>query len=513
MTKITSPVDLWAILCSSAGLELRLKGGLPGRDADIEEALKLALSVPSTYQSLADWLVFDAGSPNPKVSTERLLVEILNSQYGFAKMMRDILELLVTAQGKNASHELSIEFKFDDVSESIKATLEQFRGFVDRIQVVFERGPELPGSNHMALILRELRDFAPRSPVEIPVGFPSIIGVRATGHKDIDLQLNLINRLVSDLIKIWKDYGSTRQQVSGSSRAQKDNRDIVFTLKQNWDVEILSRVELISDEVISGRIKPEVVVERLTKALSYVKWTEVRVEKIFQELLDVLNMPAWKRRHELYSVWVGTRMLRVIEKFAPCVYFHAVNGVLSFDFGGSRLATFYSDGRQFDVWAEFRSALVGKSFKRKKSIQPDFRVMLADLSQSDNEKTTYVLECKHYLNASFSNFTQAAIDYARSCPNARVHVVNHGRVDEPTLISALPSELQSNTRFIGSATPLQEAENGILSDVIQSALFPGLSTPVLSDLAAELASGNMEPSSQSVRCGCCGRLAQDCLLC
>lgn len=67
MTTITSPLELWRRLCSSAGLELRLKRGRPGRDADVEVSLRLALGVPATARSLEAWLARDAASAQAKV--------------------------------------------------------------------------------------------------------------------------------------------------------------------------------------------------------------------------------------------------------------------------------------------------------------------------------------------------------------------------------------------------------------------------------------------------------------
>jgi hypothetical protein len=155
------------------------------------------------------------------------------------------------------------------------------------------------------------------------------------------------------------------------------------------------------------------------------------------------------------------------------------------------LATFSWQGRQFDAWAELRSALVGISAKRAKGIQPDFRVVRVDLSQSVNARTTFVLECKHYLNASTANFTQAAEDYARSCPNAVVHVVNHGPADELALRAALPSGLQERARFIGNATPIAEVSTQALTTAIQEALFPDWHPTLPSHQAPGLSSGTV----------------------
>lgn len=501
MTIITSPVELWRHLCSSAGLELRLKGGRPGRDADVEDALRSALAVPDTALSLDAWLISDATLSDPTVSTEQLLIEVLKSQGGFALMMQDILDVLITAEARQASHQLSVEFKFDDVTDPIKSTLEQFREAVHRTQRVLERRPELPNDNLMWPLSKVLRSFVMAFPESTPPDFPPVSAITPTGHTGIDEQLACLARLVSDFRALWRRHGTTRKQVGDAAIALPYTDPDVQVLRGQllaatdyWDVGVLLGAQEISRRTVSGQLHPEDVFEKLTEALSPIEWAEVWVEHTIHELLGVLNLPAWRRRHELYSVWVGTRMLKVVERVAPEMHFHPIDGVLSFEFGGSRLATFNWDNKQFDIWAELRSALVGGSSKRKKGIQPDFRVLQANLSQSANAQTTYVLECKHYLNANASNFAQAAADYARSCPNAVVHVVNHGPADAPALSAALPAELQSRARFIGNATPLREVANQALSNAIQDALFPGLRLPrALSSLAPQPVAGTIVP--------------------
>ncbi|WP_043614342.1 hypothetical protein [Chromobacterium violaceum] len=501
MMLITSPVDLWRNLCAGAGLELRLKGGRPGRDADIEESLRLALKVPDTAASLEEWLALDAAAPLPIVSIEQLLIEVLKSQGGFAQMMQDILDVLITAQAQQSSHPLSVEFKFDDVTDPIKATLEQFRKAVDRMQRVLEKRPKLPNNNLMWLIWRELHDLAPKGPADWPEEFPPAVTVPTTGHGGLDVQLARLTRLVSDFIQLWKRYGATRKEVMDAAHTMTNDvpdaqilRGQLSAASDYWGYKVLSAAQDISRQILARQLDPEMVLEKLAKVLSGIEWIEVWVEHTTQELLDVLRLPVWKRRHELYSVWVGTKLLRVAERAAPNMRFHPVDGVLSFEFGGSRLATFNWNGTQFDIWAELRSALVGRSSKRKKGIQPDFRVLRPNLSNSINEQTTYVLECKHYLSASTSNFTQAATDYARSCPNAVVHVVNHGPTDESALRDVLPAELQPRARFIGSATPLQETADQALSRAIQDALFPGQMLPASDSSTPDPVVGKTAPT-------------------
>lgn len=480
MTMITSPAGLWNQLCDSAGLELRLKSGRPGRDADVEDTVRLALAVPASAASLEAWLTADAAMPQPAVSTEDLLVAVLKSQSGYAQMMQDILDLLITAEARQASRTLSVEFKFDTVSDPIKSTLEQFRETVTRIQRVLARRPILPNDNLMHVISEALRDF---HSFQYTPGFPPLAAMTMTGHGELDAHLATIAQLASGFQALWKQHGATRPEVGQAGHDTLGDPDSgvlrgqLYRATDCWELAVLSGAQALAQQVVAGQMAPGTASALLGNALGGVEWGANWVEHTVQDLLDVLNLPTWRRRHELYSVWVGTRMLKVIAECVPDMHFHPVDNVLSFEFGGSRLATFNWDNRQFDVWAELRSALLGTSAKRTTGIQPDFRILQPALSHPADLQTTYVLECKHYLNASVSNFTQATADYARSCPRALVHLVNHGPADDTVLNARLPANLQSRTHFIGDATPLQEAASQALSNAIRDAVFPGWAPP------------------------------------
>lgn len=480
LNMITSPAELWKCLCSNAGLELKLSKGKLGRDADIEQALRVALNVPDNALSLEAWLIDDALSPNPTVSTETLLIEVLKSQGGFAQMMQDILGLLIDANAVQASNQLSIEFKFDEVNDPIKATLDQFRETVKRTKSIFEKRPKLPSSTHMWSlegVLRKYRQDEYSNNQRQTDDFPAIAPVYKTGNINVDIQLDTIVNLVFSTIELWRQYGETPSLLKHNLYKNTNSFTSELFSRLNafsdyWDISVLESVKELSEQISSGQQNADEVFNTLNTVLNKIEWSHSWVEHTFEELLDILNLPAWKRRHELYSVWVGTRMLAVIRSVVPDMRFHLVDDVLSFAFGGSRLATFNWNNKQYDVWAELRSALMGVSSKRKKGIQPDFRILQVDISKSSALQTTYVLECKHYLRENKHNFIRAATDYARSCPQANVHLVNHGPADEHTLSENLSPELQARTRFIGDATPIRELLEKVVSNAIRHVLFP-----------------------------------------
>ena len=512
MSTLSSPHQLWRKLQADAGLELRRKKGAPGRDADVEDALRLALAVPPKAASLDAWLAADAVSPSPFVTIEQLLVAVLTSQRGYASMMRDILDMLVTADAQHAHNSISAQFRFDQVSDPIRYTLAAFREAVERIENVLASRFELPVARRLWDLRRELGEIAPDNPKDFPPDFPLVLDPPQTGHTRIDAAIGALTELAAEFRSWCSTFGETRQKAIAAVGRQYSNlqdpaqsaiQDRVNASSDFWDVTVLDAVQQIARRIEDGSLAADNATRRLEPLLASIERRQHWITRTFSELLDVLNLPTWRHRHELYSVWVGSVLLRTAKTEADDIRFHPVGGILSFAFGGSRLATYDRDGEQFDVWAELRSALVGSSSKRKKGIQPDFRVLQAGIISSPNVATRLVLECKHYLNPHVSNFAQAAADYSRSCPAASVLVVNHGPADNDALLASVDLALRGRIKFIGDATADNERRSASIYSAIQQTLFPV--RPALA-VDGALADGPAGASSPNVVAGAAGTI-------
>ena len=504
MDVLKSPLQMWRQLQMDAGLELRRKGGIPGRDADIEEALRAALDIPTAAASLDVWLADDAASSTPRVTIEDLLVAVLTSQRGYSAMMGDILDLLVIAKARRDDHVLSVQFRFDEVSDPIRFTLEAFRQEIARAGRVLVSRFELPPAAYLWDLRGKLHAIVPNLPHDRPAGFLPVCDPPITGDQFLDESLNAITELVSEFRAWCAAFGASRTEVfSAVSRNQSGTPDPLqdaLVMRAGaatdfWDVTTLNSVHEIAKQIIGGALNADNVLSKLAPLLGAMVSKQHWITRTYTELLDLLNLPAWRRRHELYSVWAGSVLLRTAVAEADNIHFHVVDGVLSFAFGGSRLATYDRGGEQFDIWAELRSALVGQSKKRKRGIQPDFRVLRASIGSSANAATRLVLECKHYLTASTSNFTQAAADYARSCPTAFILVVNNGPANPAALLESVDKPLQDRIGFIGDATANVERISAPLGSAIQQVLFPKQMQPQTSPAST----GGPSTVSSSVR--------------
>ncbi|WP_144636577.1 hypothetical protein [Bordetella genomosp. 13] len=195
------------------------------------------------------------------------------------------------------------------------------------------------------------------------------------------------------------------------------------------------------------------------------------VADTYAGLLGILILPIWRKRHAMYSVWAGAMLLRTAQRHADSFHFHATAGTLTFAAGGYRLATYEYGQDQFDIWAELRSAAAGG--RRKRGIQPDFRVVRARLDGRDEAATRLALECRHHLTGNASNVAHAAEGYARSCPDADTFLVDREPADRVCPITKAAATTAARIRFIGHATPSRERQHPMLQAALRDALFEG----------------------------------------
>ncbi|VWM13936.1 hypothetical protein [Burkholderia lata] len=490
IVNVNTPLAFWKALQTDAGLELKRKKGVPGRDADLETSLVALLAtqigIPPAA-SVEAALKADAAQTTPVITVESFVETVLSTLQDFSAMMGDILQTLEMASAVNPENALGIAFSFDRTSAPLKFSLESFRAQVEKVRTVSVMQRVLPNGNLRWELLEAARSVVdimalpdtPFPPLAQPAPPP------ASGDPDVDALLLELGRVVDAFCSRLLGYGNHPDryrlfEAVNAALAGTDDDTRRTTIKMaadatdGWDFYLVDAMQKIAYGVKSGSTAPADVASALTPVLNQLPGLPQQIQEKYRELVDMLNLPVWKKRHELYSVWVGTALLRVAKNHADRFEFLPADGELSFAFGGSRLATYCSDGKQFDIWAEFRSALKGTSKKRTKGIQPDFRVMQVALGGTDNAKTRFVLECKHYLKPSLSNFTQAADDYARSCVNADVFVVNHGPADHDLLVALLNANQQTRVRFLGEMTAAGNTTT--LEQAIRATLFPPTAT-------------------------------------
>jgi hypothetical protein len=173
------------------------------------------------------------------------------------------------------------------------------------------------------------------------------------------------------------------------------------------------------------------------------------------DLQAYLSLPIWKKRHELYAVWIATEIINALPDHRCEI--HSENGRIVFAFRETIVATVKSSWPPVRLISERRVPLdspVGKG--RSSNVQPDYGLWR---SENGQETCGLVVEVKHYKRSASSSFGDVLIDYARAFPKAEVFLVNHGPVGYATT-EGVPHELlrRCNTieRFTVSRWPARE---------------------------------------------------------
>lgn len=195
-----------------------------------------------------------------------------------------------------------------------------------------------------------------------------------------------------------------------------------------WSAVFLQDMELLAELVRKKKFTKEKLVnikKELKKDINDFLLRSAWIEERGDELQEILSLPYWKKRYELYSAWISTQIIESLKDRA--IEYHVVNGMLSFSFNGSLIATCRGLQPPLEIWTEKRTKAARLISKyRKSGIQPDYTLAIGSADTPEN--SIAVVECKQYKTPGTQNFREAIIDYANGRKNAEILLVNYGPV-------------------------------------------------------------------------------------
>lgn len=174
------------------------------------------------------------------------------------------------------------------------------------------------------------------------------------------------------------------------------------------------------------------------------KHSDVDEEQLLaQELCDLLDLPVWQQRSQLYSVWLITvlkRELKSDERFE----LQGDNGRLDFAFSPTHIADLHIGHDVLKLVAEFRASADGVVLAgegRMQNIQPDYSLIQS--APGAAPRVIYVLEAKQYAQGKTKNFNDALRDYASVHTHALVALANYGAIpaSQPAKLIKMCEEL------------------------------------------------------------------------
>lgn len=445
----------WTSLKALGGLEL------DDRDADFESQLRMQLA-PSAAT------LEEALQQN---STDQLVRALLDLVHPFVDMFRAILDFFKAASANQGREQWQIAIEEEHLG------LREFEAFFETWNR-FEAAIEVPAVDFDGAwaLLRAWRDN-----LEIEGSTLDFLrdgrAASFTGIAEVDLWLAAYARgdyrpfpdaLLPSRVPIeladaagiaWAANETVRSIWSSREAMLADYRQPGFrtgleeglsppTIAQNeTDFWLGSSIVLLA----RGLSLPEHSLELLGSQLqaAYAPYLRRRVgfSADMPMLERILSLPVWKRRHELYAIWIATEMVNALHGH-DCELHHE-DGRITFAFRETVVATIRSADPEKRIVAERRVPLkdpIGSG--RTANVQPDYGIWTG---REGAETCGLIVEVKHYKRAARGRFHEVIVDYARAHPQGIILLVNHGPVGD--MVADLDEDIRRRSQMLGELTP------------------------------------------------------------
>lgn len=420
----TTAAELWRTWIQTKVVQPR------SHDSDLAQTLCSRLGIEkvsgiSRAMDAAGWLPRD------------LLHAIADDLQSFSGMLQDLLLLYERIGARTATGEnlrISYEFvdgePFDILLSSFREQVADVRAAVRELVTPLSFGPDFafkspisdmvdsarigelfgPGDLHTISLPRT----APRPP---PTGTP---------HSDAVIERGL--RVVDAVFAMLATGGPTIGDAIGrlGRPGQLNEADveqaIVDAATDLWPFSTTAALHGLADVVREGRGHLSLIedVEVWLDNFQSADPIEVTVER----LIDVLSMPTWGMRHELYAAWIATQFDRALPP--DRLTFAVAKQTLRFPFKATHVATVHAADAVHELWSEIRSDLLDASGKRVRGIQPDYRVLRRN--RDGSSATVLAVEVKQYRRSDAKKHGKVLEMYAAGLPDANVFLVGHGPI-------------------------------------------------------------------------------------
>lgn len=407
------------------GLMLRRDG--TGRDDALWRELVTKLGFEGTIRNLADAL---KGS---RTSVEDFVRAFLTCFEPFARMMAEICLFMQKIDAKKGYHGLKINYRFSDRDESVEFDLKHFREFWRRYATLYERAVYQLWSlydvrQYVADIARHLTAY-PKSAIQeqekgvtwepgsaVPDDFqrnatlvsnarvvhslyrsidrarwPATIAdlgeslLTATDHDDGDPLVGLLRHqevsvgsppTKNDLDQIRELLTQAHRDLARINACLSENKTPILSFHSDYRFSAANSLE-----VILSHYDDLPTEERLRTTL-------------VEQLAEILNLPVWKHRWQLYQVWVGFSVLHAFDDAGVTVTVHAPEGKLELhERHPAELAGITECRTPITYWAELET-LLPQVTEGSRSIKPDYRLARSPSTSPGN--TILLVEAKQY---------------------------------------------------------------------------------------------------------------------
>jgi hypothetical protein len=489
---LTTSWEIWGFLVREAGLDVK------NYDAHIVEEICKRLSIPLPCNNIGGEL------KKRDVPIEVFIDAFLKSIQPYVRMVSDLYVFFYLYGVKKTNKQMRMLFDFGKGPEDLGFDLKHFRDILEKY-VKISRYVTVYGWNHdtlwmLASIFHDFWQYTPKDSnvrlwllkyeINGEINAPFVIDPPTIDNKEVDLWLKRAWQVWVTFIEECRKYGGSRnslkeyaykmknKSVNTSENERKESYKLIRNALEipdleleEWDPWILyvldsdrwpavmlrglfGFAERLIETHQSGEIDRENLIiqsflQNMQELYSKLPKWGIKQEDLVKEFMEILNLPIWKRRHELYQTWVLTEIDKALETYQRTI--HHVDGSLILRFSGTHIGTVETEEGLIHIWSELRSPLnnpVGQG--RKGHIQPDYSLTFEPIT--DPSRTIVVIECKQYRKANPTNFVNAVTDYVRGRPNSRIILVNYGEIPN-NILTKIDKNLKQRVLLIGNFRP------------------------------------------------------------
>lgn len=454
---ITDPAQLWEFLQAGGGIEIKYYDREIFNSKDPGLNLYDLLGIPHEFENLKKNLTAR------HITIERFLVAILTLLHPYSRMMSELCIFFEKYQIKYSKENMAVQFNFDIAqTNSLGFNLEHFREVLNQYQTVEENVFAYKINSDQLWHLCEI--FEPKkikTVSDIPAdnwmkayrnkdyngvfNLPDI-AAPSTGHSALDTNLIIVMDIWRLFVNSCRSYGisiqSFRHEAGAGRRAYDPKANVLADPYMLFHVErdhwphtfLLKLYNKIQEIMLDDFEMRDADLERLSLTLDQFvnsldkSITPISRKELAEKVLDLLSLPVWRHRYELYSTWILTAIDKAFSGYD--VELHHDNGRMQLLFKETHIATIKTIKGDIELWSEVRSPLLNPSSKKRSAnIQPDYRILYSgDLSLP--QKHLLAVEVKQYKKSSKQNFREAINDYAAGLPSAFIFLVNYGPVSK-----------------------------------------------------------------------------------
>ena len=263
--------------------------------------------------------------------------------------------------------------------------------------------------------------------------YPAVLPeIPESNEQELDQQLAVVREILRMAIDECRLYGVDREGLRMRRHelpplGRIPSRPLAFTDSDHTLGRLLTSIWRIATQFreTANADGPRAVADELR---AYLEDAGIHFEfsQMARDVADLLSLPQWKHRHELYAVWLASKVVQ--ESGPESAEVEVVDNCLPFSFRPSRLALIRSLDPPLDLWLEVQEPTRQTRRQRAPSItyKPDMVIYKGPRTSSEDGPFC-VIEAKHYARASGS-FGAVLRDYSGAHPHADVALANYGPV-------------------------------------------------------------------------------------